>query len=113
LECYPALLNQVLLNLIANSIDAIEGTGTVRIGAGASEAGDAFVITIADTGPGIPPDLRERVLEPFFTTKPVGQGTGLGLSIAFSIVKKHGGTLALEDAPGGGALATITVPLGA
>jgi two-component system NtrC family sensor kinase len=113
LECYPALLNQVLLNLIANSIDAIEGTGTVRIGAGASEAGDAFVITIADSGPGIPPDLRERVLEPFFTTKPVGQGTGLGLSIAFSIVKKHGGTLALEDAPGGGALATITVPLGA
>jgi len=111
-DCYPSLLNQVLLNLVANSIDAIEGPGTVRITAGASVAGDEFVITIADTGCGIPREVRDRVLEPFFTTKPVGQGTGLGLSIAFSIVKKHGGTLELNDAPGGGTLARITLPLG-
>jgi signal transduction histidine kinase len=83
----------------------------VRITAGASGSGDTFVITVADTGCGIPSEVRDRVLEPFFTTKPVGQGTGLGLSIAFSIVKKHEGTLALEDAPGGGTLATITLPL--
>lgn len=108
LECYPALLNQVLLNLVANSIDAIEGKGTITIKAG-PEA-DAFSITIADTGSGIPKEVRERVLDPFFTTKPVGQGTGLGLSIAYSIIKKHGGTLDLSDAPGGGTLATILIP---
>jgi two-component system, NtrC family, sensor kinase len=111
LDCYPSLLNQVLLNLVANSIDAIEGEGTVRVAAGASDDGRSFVITVADTGCGIPKEVRARVLEPFFTTKPVGQGTGLGLSIAFSIVRKHGGTLELDDAPGGGTLATIVLPL--
>lgn len=114
LDCYPSLLNQVLLNLVANSIDAIDaaqGLGTVRISAGAGAEGRTFVITVADSGCGIPPESRDRVLEPFFTTKPVGQGTGLGLSIAFSIVKKHEGTLELSDAPGGGTIATITLPL--
>jgi two-component system NtrC family sensor kinase len=109
LDCFPALLNQVLLNLVANAIDAIEGKGKISIAAGAQDEG--YVITIADTGPGIPRELQDRVLEPFFTTKPVGQGTGLGLSIAYSIVQKHQGTLHIGDAPGGGALATIRLPL--
>jgi two-component system NtrC family sensor kinase len=109
LDCFPSLLNQVLLNLVANSIDAIEGQGVITIRAGAE--GEMFVITVADTGAGIPLEVRDRVLEPFFTTKVVGQGTGLGLSIAYSIVKKHQGTLELGDAPGGGALATIRIPL--
>jgi len=112
LDCFPALLNQVLLNLVANSIDAIDaidGKGTITIKTGAE--GESFVIAIADTGPGIPSELRDRVLEPFFTTKPVGQGTGLGLSIAYSIVKKHDGTLKLGEAPGGGTLATLRLPL--
>jgi two-component system NtrC family sensor kinase len=111
LECYPSLLNQVLLNLVANAIDAIdpEKTGTITIGAGAR--GEEFVITIADTGAGIPSDLKERVFEPFFTTKPVGEGTGLGLSIAYSIMKKHAGSLELSDAQGGGTLATLRIPL--
>jgi two-component system NtrC family sensor kinase len=109
LDCFPSLLNQVLLNLVANSIDAIEGQGVITIRAGAE--GETFVITVADTGAGIPLEVRDRVLEPFFTTKVVGQGTGLGLSIAYSIVKKHQGTLELGEAPGGGALATIRIPL--
>jgi two-component system, NtrC family, sensor kinase len=109
LECYPSLLNQVLLNLVANSIDAIQDTGTVKITAGAD--GDNFVISVADDGAGIPPSVRDRVLEPFFTTKPVGQGTGLGLSIAYSIIKKHDGTFELADAPGGGTIATVVVPI--
>jgi two-component system, NtrC family, sensor kinase len=109
LDCFPALLNQVLLNLVANAIDAIDGKGKISIAAGAQ--GDCYVITIADTGPGIPREIQDRVLEPFFTTKPVGQGTGLGLSIAYSIVQKHQGTLQVGDAPGGGALATIRLPL--
>jgi two-component system, NtrC family, sensor kinase len=110
LDCYPALLNQVLLNLVANSIDALEeGPGTITISAGAR--GASYEIAIADTGPGIPLELRQRVLEPFFTTKAVGKGTGLGMSIAYSIVQKHHGSLELGDAPGGGALATIRLPL--
>ena len=108
LDCFPALLNQVLLNLVANSIDAIEGPGTITIKAGGD--GEMFVISVADTGSGIPAEVRERVLEPFFTTKPIGQGTGLGLSIAYSIIKKHEGTIELGEAPGGGTLATIRIP---
>lgn len=108
LDCYPSLLNQVLLNLVSNAIDAIEGPGTITIKAGAD--GSGFAIAVSDTGSGIPADIRERVMDPFFTTKPVGQGTGLGLSIAYSIVKKHEGTLDLRDAPGGGTLATIRLP---
>jgi two-component system NtrC family sensor kinase len=109
LECFPGLLNQVLLNLVANSIDAIPDRGTVTIRAGGH--GEKFIITVADNGLGIPAEVRERVLEPFFTTKPVGQGTGLGLSIAYSIIKKHGGSLDLSDAPGGGTLASIELPI--
>lgn len=109
IDCYPSLLNQVLLNLIANSIDAIEGRGTITISSGAE--GESFVISVTDTGPGIPQGLRERVLEPFFTTKPVGKGTGLGLSIAYSIVKRHEGTIELGEAPGGGASVSIRIPL--
>ena len=65
-DCYPALLNQVLLNLTANSIDAIEGRGRIEIDARGE--GDMFVIKVTDSGGGIPDQVRERVLEPFFTT---------------------------------------------
>ncbi len=109
IDCYPGLLNQALLNLVANSIDAIDGTGRLTVSAGAE--GDVFAIKVIDTGPGIPDSLRERVLEPFFTTKPVGQGTGLGLSITYSIVRKHGGTLELSQREGGGTVAAIRLPL--
>jgi two-component system NtrC family sensor kinase len=109
IECYPSLLNQAVMNLVSNSIDAIEGPGTITIRTGAVE--DAYRISVDDTGPGICPELRERVLEPFFTTKPVGLGTGLGLSITYSIVQRHGGSLELRDAEGGGTSALITIPI--
>jgi two-component system NtrC family sensor kinase len=109
IECFPGLLNQALLNLVSNAIDAIEGTGTVTVTTGAEL--DVFVIAVSDTGQGIPDALRERVLEPFFTTKPVGQGTGLGLSITYSIIRKHGGTLELSPRDGGGTTATIRMPM--
>ena len=109
IECMPGLLNQALMNLVTNAIDAIDGPGLIRIRAGAE--GDAYVIAVEDSGHGIPAQNRTRVLEPFFTTKPVGQGTGLGLSITYSIVKKHGGTLELGDAAGGGTVAVIRLPL--
>jgi two-component system, NtrC family, sensor kinase len=109
IECFPSLISQALMNLIANAIDAIEGHGRLTISAGVD--GDSYSIAVTDTGPGIPEELRERVLEPFFTTKPVGAGTGLGLSITHSIVKKHQGTLELRSAEGGGTTAIIKIPL--
>ena len=109
IECYPSLLTQAIMNLVSNSIDAIEGTGRIDIRAGL--AGDFYQIVVTDSGHGIPPHLRDRVIEPFFTTKPVGQGTGLGLSIVYSIVRKHEGTLELADADGGGTRATIRIPM--
>ncbi|HWZ93341.1 MAG TPA: ATP-binding protein [Polyangiaceae bacterium] len=108
-ECYASLLNQAIMNLVANSIDAMGAAGTLRISTGAD--GDQYQIVVDDTGSGIPPDLRERVIEPFFTTKPVGQGTGLGLSITYSIVQKHGGTLEFRDGAAGGTSVSIRFPL--
>jgi two-component system NtrC family sensor kinase len=102
------LLNQALLNLVSNALDALSDDGALTITTGWD--GDAYTIAIADTGTGIPSALRERVFEPFFTTKPVGQGTGLGLSITYSIVRKHGGTLQLLDREGGGTTALIRLP---
>ena len=110
LECYPGLLNQAIMNLVSNSLDAIAGAGTVTI---TSETVDRdYVITVSDTGPGIPAALRSRIFEPFFTTKPVGSGTGLGLSITYSIVEKHGGKLSVDCPPGGGTHMTMRLPLG-
>jgi two-component system, NtrC family, sensor kinase len=110
LDCFPSLLNQAVMNLVVNSIDAIEGDGTIRIVTGAVEGGQ-YQISVKDSGSGIPVHLRDRVFEPFFTTKPVGEGTGLGLSITYSIVKKHEGQLLLECPSSGGTEFIIRVPL--
>jgi two-component system NtrC family sensor kinase len=109
IECYSSLLNQAVMNLVANAVDAISEHGVITITTGAQ--GNDYVISVADTGHGIPPDLRERVLEPFFTTKPIGQGTGLGLSITHSIAQRHAGSLELEPGPAGGTIASIRFPL--
>jgi two-component system NtrC family sensor kinase len=109
LDCYPSLLNQALMNLVANSIDAIEDRGNISISTGADA--DGYAILIADTGHGVPADVRDRIFEPFFTTKPVGQGTGLGLSITYSIVERHNGMIDISPRTGGGTLATICLPL--
>jgi DNA-binding response OmpR family regulator len=112
LDCYPSLLNQALLNLIANAADAVADQaqgGKLGISGGAE--GGAYVLRIVDNGCGIPESLRERIFDPFFTTKEVGKGTGLGLSITYSIVKKHGGTLELYPGPAGGTVAEIRLPL--
>jgi two-component system NtrC family sensor kinase len=98
------------MNLIANSIDAIEGEGTILVSSGGTQ-GERYRIAVKDSGPGIPQALRQRIFEPFFTTKPVGAGTGLGLSITYSIVEKHGGTLSVDCPPAGGTTMTIDIPL--
>lgn len=109
IECYPSLLNQAIMNLVGNAIDAIDGPGSIWISAGV--ASGTYSISVADSGRGIPEELRERVMEPFFTTKPVGQGTGLGLSITHSIAQKHAGSLELSSRAGGGTVATIRFPV--
>ncbi len=96
---YGAELNQVWTNLIDNAAQAMDGTGTLRIST--RRVDDWLEVEVADTGPGIPPEVLGRVFEPFFTTKPVGSGTGLGLDIAWRIVvTKHHGDLSVRSSPG-------------
>jgi len=93
--CAPPLLTQVLTNLIENAGHAAAPGGWVELRADIKN--ERCNLEIADSGPGVPPELRDRVFEPFFTTKPVGKGTGLGLSVARAIIHKHGGDLVIRD----------------
>lgn len=108
LYCSPALLNQVVMNIIGNAADAIKSTGAIDIETKSTET--TYTIRISDTGPGIPAELRERIFEPFFTTKSVGSGTGLGLAIAYGVVQAHKGSITVDEGPLGGASFTITIP---
>jgi signal transduction histidine kinase len=104
----PHQLHQVFVNLIGNAHHAIRRMQgrrrriTVRTRSSAAE-GRGVRIEISDTGPGIPPEIQQRIFAPFFTTKPVGEGTGLGLSLCRSIIEEHEGTIAVESAPEAGA----------
>ena len=108
-ECVRSQIDQVFLNLLANAAQAITGRGVISIATRVE--GDHAVVAIADSGPGIAPEVIGRVFDPFFTTKPLGEGTGLGLSISYEIARKHGGDLRAESPPGGGALFTLRLPL--
>lgn len=139
-ECYPAQLNQVFMNLLSNAIDALEeanGSGLGENGKNDPSAlpdapcptiwirtevieGDSLrdksasraVIRIADNGPGMPPAVRDRIFDPFFTTKPIGKGTGLGLSISYQIVvEKHGGVIQCISRSGEGTEFRIEIPI--
>lgn len=108
-KCRPAQLSQVFLNLIVNAAQAIDGAGWIRIDGQATD--DAVVVTVADSGRGIPADIIRHIFNPFFTTKPVGQGTGLGLTIAYKIiVDGHGGSIHVDSRAGRGTTFTITIP---
>jgi signal transduction histidine kinase len=102
-------LRQLFVNLILNSFQAIEGSGTIRIRV-AGEGPDRLQICYEDSGPGIPEELRSRIFDPFFTTKQVGEGTGLGLFIVANIVEEHEGGIEVDTAPGGGARFLIRLP---
>jgi signal transduction histidine kinase len=100
IAAYPAELNQVWTNLIDNAVDAMDGRGTLTLRTRAGQE-ERLVVEVADTGPGVPDEVRSRVFEPFFTTKPVGKGTGLGLDIAWRIVVgRHHGEIRLDSVPG-------------
>lgn len=120
----PGKLAQVFVNLLVNAVQAIEekasglglcgeaakgawGTITVRT----EVLADEVRVAIGDTGCGMPPEVRERIFQPFFTTKPVGQGTGLGLAISYGIVQEHAGRLEVESAVGSGTIFTLVLPV--
>jgi len=123
-ECYAGPLNQVLMNILSNAIDALDESsqaallrgeipepGRIQIST-AMVGEDAIAIRIADNGPGIDEAIKDRLFEPFFTTKPVGKGTGLGLSISHElIVEKHGGKLYCQSEPAQGAEFVIEIPI--
>jgi C4-dicarboxylate-specific signal transduction histidine kinase len=99
--CREVQIEQVLLNLLQNAFDAVveqPGERWVRLDVGGSD--DSVIISVTDSGPGIPPELRPRIMEPFFTTKPVGKGTGLGLSVSKNIAEEHGGRLEYSEHDG-------------
>ncbi|WP_084650044.1 ATP-binding protein [Stappia stellulata] len=106
----PLRVEQVLVNLLRNAIDACLATPDPRVEARAWRQDDQVLIEIADNGAGIPEDLRERIFEPFFSTKPAASGLGLGLAISARIVDDLGGTLAIHDSDSGGAAFVLSLP---
>lgn len=107
----PVRLQQVLVNVLSNAIDALEDSPKREIRLEAREMDGRAVLRITDTGPGIAPALVDRIFDPFFSTKGVGKGLGLGLSISYNIMHDFGGSLSAANAPGGGAVFTLTLPL--
>ncbi|HEY8094784.1 MAG TPA: ATP-binding protein [Methylobacter sp.] len=108
-ECYAGELNQVFMNILANAIQAIPDKGSIIITT--AKVNEQAVISIADTGTGIPDEIKQKIFDPFFTTKDVGNGTGLGLSISYGIIEKHQGTLTAESELNLGTRFIITIPL--
>jgi PAS domain S-box-containing protein len=100
----------VCMNLMMNAVQAMaESGGTLTVTT--RGAADHAVLEVADTGPGVPPAIQDRIWDPFFTTKPVGHGTGLGLSVTQRVVWRHGGTIRVESEPGRGARFVVTLPV--
>lgn len=108
-ECIPARLNQVFMNLLVNAAHAIHDRGTITVRTGCNES--EIWVEVEDTGRGIAPENIERIFEPFFTTKPVGQGTGLGLSLVHSIVTGHGGRISVRSELGVGSCFRVYLPI--
>ncbi len=119
----PSEMEQIVVNLVINACDAMDGVGTVdvtvQLDAPAKEDrrhldlpdGPLALLTVADDGPGMPADVKERCLEPFFTTKERGQGSGLGLPTVYGLVKERGGQLRIDSAPGSGTTIRIWLPV--
>ncbi|MFK8185160.1 MAG: PAS domain S-box protein [Phormidesmis sp.] len=111
-ECYPSQLNQVVMNIVSNAIDALSTIEQPKITIATQVQNGNALITIADNGSGMPDSVQDRIFNPFYTTKPVGKGTGMGLSISYQIVtQKHGGELTVTSAPGQGTAFRIEIPL--
>jgi two-component system NtrC family sensor kinase len=108
--CFPGKLNQVLLNIIMNAIQAVDAGATITVRSWANPEKQEISLAVSDNGPGIPESIRGKIYDPFYTTKPQGLGTGLGLWISYNIVKEHQGRIDLETAPDTGTTFTIILP---
>lgn len=109
ISCSPSQINQVFLNLINNSAQAISDTGKILIKTW--QEGDFVFVSIQDNGKGMTPDVLKRIFDPFFTTKAVGEGTGLGLSIVWQIVQQHKGKIRVASQPDVGTRFVISLPI--
>jgi signal transduction histidine kinase len=119
IECWPALLNQVFMNLLINGCQAIAQKqrenhtsiqGKLYLRMKLNPENDTIEIIFEDNGVGMDEETQKRILEPFYTTKEVGDGVGLGLSIAFGIIQKHGGKLTFTSSAGVGSCFTVSLP---
>ncbi len=109
IECVPAQINQVFMNLLVNASHAIESNGTITIRT--RHEAPWVMVEIADTGSGIAPDVLSRIFDPFFTTKPIGKGTGLGLSLSYGIIAQHGGRIDVQSEAGNGTAFQVWLPV--
>jgi len=109
IACYPGKVNQVVMNLLANAVDA-SPSGSQVLARSTAGADGGVVIEVTDAGPGVDPAVIDRIFDPFFTTKAPGEGTGLGLSISYGIVQEHGGAIQVESPAGSGARFTVRLP---
>lgn len=108
-QCLPSQLNQVFLNMLVNAAQALDRHGTIHVRT--RRDGGHVWVEIEDDGQGMAPEVRKRIFEPFYTTKPVGQGTGLGLSLSYSIIRKHHGRIEVDSEPGRGTCFRIQLPI--
>jgi signal transduction histidine kinase len=107
--CSGAKINQLLMSLITNAVEAIAETGTITISG--HSIGDTFVLSVRDTGKGIPATIMEHIFDPFFTTKKIGDGGGLGLALAYGIAQEHLGTIEVQSEEGIGSEFIVKIPL--
>ena len=116
IECDPDQIQQVLIALMMNAIEAMSGTsggqggGTLTVDVKQSAAGNALVLRVADTGVGMSDEVKSHIFEPFFTTKSEGKGVGLGLAIAYGIIERHHGAIDVDTGPARGTVFTVTLP---
>jgi two-component system NtrC family sensor kinase len=109
IRCYPQRINQVLMNILINAGQAIQGNGRITIKTRAEN--QRVVLTISDNGEGIAPEHLNKIFDPFFTTKEVGKGTGLGLNVAYNVIQQHKGQIDVNSVVGQGTTFVIHLPV--
>jgi signal transduction histidine kinase len=111
IECSPNEINQCLLHVLKNALDAVDHKGIIKMMTSYNEDKDQTIVRIVDNGKGMSPEVVRQALNPFFTTKAVGSGTGVGLSLTERIIKRHGGMINISSKEGEGTTVTITLPV--
>ncbi|AGA26895.1 hybrid sensor histidine kinase/response regulator [Singulisphaera acidiphila] len=111
ISCFAGKINQVLLNIIMNAIQAVDPGATITVRSWSSPEKQEVYLSLSDNGPGIPESIQDKIFDPFFTTKPQGLGTGLGLWITANIVKEHQGRIELQTDPAQGTTFTLIFPI--